>query len=167
MSPRKLNAQQAREILVKVPFNVLLDMRLHRVHQDGITIECTVREELRNSAGIAHGGVAAALADAAVGIAIHRHVGGKRPLTTVELKINYFQPVREGRIFARSHLLRIGSTLCVGRVELHDEKARPIGTAIVTYIFLDAKRGAQAKAGASKSSLARDRSRARVRIRQD
>src|ERR1700693_6147795 len=62
--------------------------------------------------------------------------GGLR-ITTVELKINYFLPVTEGRIFARSHLLRIGSTLCVGNVDLTDEHGRAIGTAIVTYMLIN------------------------------
>ena len=55
----------------------------------------------------------------------------------MELKINYFLPVTEGRIFARSHLLRIGSTLCVGNVDLTDEHGRAIGTAIVTYMIIN------------------------------
>jgi uncharacterized protein (TIGR00369 family) len=132
-----MNIRQTREMLTRVPFNTLLGMRIHRVHRDGITIDCTLRDDLRNSAGAAHGGVAAALADAAVGIALHRHFGGRRRATTVELKINYFLPVTEGLIFARSHLLRIGSRLCVGNVDLADEHGRAIGTAIVTYIFVD------------------------------
>lgn len=133
-----MTLRQMRDWLARVPFNNLLGMRLHRVHRDGITIDCALRKDLQNSAGAAHGGVAAAMADAAVGIAIQRHFGGKRRITTVELKINYFRPVRDGRIFARSHLLRIGSTLCVGNVDLSDEHGRAIGTAIVTYMVIDA-----------------------------
>lgn len=133
-----MTLRQLRDSLVSVPFNSLLGMRLHRVHRDGITISCRLRDDLRNSAGVAHGGIAAAMADAAVGIAIQRHFGGGRRITTVELKINYFLPVTEGRIFARSHLLRVGSTLCVGSVDLTDDHGRAIGTAIVTYMMLDA-----------------------------
>jgi uncharacterized protein (TIGR00369 family) len=136
---RKLTIQETRNLLRKVPFNALLGMRVEGVYGDGITIACRLREDLRNSAGVAHGGVAAALADAAVGVAIQRHSGGRRRTTTVEMKINYFQPVNDGDIFARSRLLRVGSTLCVGSVELTDDEARLIGTAIVTYIFLDAR----------------------------
>jgi uncharacterized protein (TIGR00369 family) len=132
-----MTLRQLRDSLTSVPFNTLLGMRLHRVHRDGITIDCTLRNDLRNSAGVAHGGIAAAMADAAVGIAIQRHFGGGRRITTVELKINYFLPVTEGRIFARSHLLRIGSTLCVGNVDLTDEQGRAIGTAIVTYMLIN------------------------------
>ena len=133
-----MTIQQTRDFLTRVPFNSLLGMQLHRLHRDGITISCTLRPDLQNSAGVAHGGVTAAMADAAVGIAIMRHFGGRRRATTVELKINYFRPVTEGRILARSRLLRIGSTLCVGSVDLSDEHGRAIGTAIVTYMFIDA-----------------------------
>ena len=134
-----MTVQELRKVLKQVPFNMLLGMRLRRVHRDGITIECTVRDELRDSAGLAHGGVAAALADAAVGVAIQAHFKGGRRITTVEMKINYFLPVKDGRLVARSHLLRIGSSLCVGSVDLRDDAGRLAGTAIVTYMFLDGK----------------------------
>lgn len=136
----KLSAQQVRDFLARVPFAVLLKMKLTCVHRDGVTIECALRHELTNSAEVAHGGVAATLADAAVGIALNRHFGGKRPFTTVELKINYFLPATEGRIFARARLLRVGSTLCVGRVDLTDSQGSQLGTALVTYMLLDARR---------------------------
>jgi uncharacterized protein (TIGR00369 family) len=90
-----MTLRQLRDSLTSVPFNDLLGMRLHRVHRDGITIYCTLRDDLRNRAGVAHGGVAAAMADAAVGGALQRHFSGGRRMTTVELKINYFLPVTE------------------------------------------------------------------------
>jgi hypothetical protein len=33
----------------------------------------------------------------------------------------------------------VGSTLCVGRVDLTDDAKNLVGTAIVTYILLDAR----------------------------
>jgi uncharacterized protein (TIGR00369 family) len=122
-----------------MPFNTLLGIRLTRLHKDGLTIECEVRPELRNGAGVLHGGVSAALADAAVGIALTRHFGAARPLTTVELKINYFRPVATGKILARAYLIRIGSSLCVGRADLMDSSGDLAGTALVTYMLLDSR----------------------------
>jgi uncharacterized protein (TIGR00369 family) len=139
MKPPKLTAQQVREFLLRVPFSILLGIKLTKVHRDGVTIECAVRHELTNAARVAHGGVAATLADAAVGVAVNRHFGGKRPFTTVEMKINYFLPAIDGRIFARSRLIRIGSTLCVGSVDLTDDQGRQLGAALVTYMLLDAR----------------------------
>lgn len=131
-----LTAPQVNKILNKIRFARLLGMRLSRMHRDGVTLACPIRNNLLNSAGALHGGVGASLADAAVGVAIHRHLGSHHPISTVEMKINYFRPVSEGTVFARSHLLRMGSTLCVGRVDLTDAQDRVLGTALVTYMLL-------------------------------
>jgi uncharacterized protein (TIGR00369 family) len=139
MNHAKLTAQQTRAFLPRIPFAALLGIKLTRVHRDGVTIECAVRHELTNSLAVAHGGVTATLADAAVGMALIRHFGGKRPVTTVEIKINYFLPATKHRIFARARLLRIGSTLCVGSVDLTDTHGNHLGTALVTYTLLDAR----------------------------
>jgi uncharacterized protein (TIGR00369 family) len=136
MAHRKLTLPQVRKVLRQIPFNNLLGMKLLALHSDGLTIECAIGPRLLNKARVLHGGVTAALVDAAVGIALHRHLGDGRAITTVELKINYFRPAKKGKVFARAHLLRIGSTLCVGRVDITDAKARAIGAALVTYMIL-------------------------------
>ncbi|MBZ5617504.1 MAG: PaaI family thioesterase [Acidobacteriia bacterium] len=138
MDHPKSTATKTRTYLTRHAFNHLVGFELVRVHRDGLTIQCRVRPELLNSAGAVHGGVTASLADAAVGSALHHHFGGTRRFTTVELKINYFRPVTEGRLLARSRLVRIGSKICVGQVDLSDEHRRSVGLAIVTYMFLDA-----------------------------
>jgi uncharacterized protein (TIGR00369 family) len=138
---------ETRAVFLRIPFDSLLGMELTKVHTDGITLRCQVRKRLLNKAGALHGGVAAALADAAVGVAIHHRFSGKRPISTVELKVNYFRPVTKGAVFARASLLRIGSTLCVGRVDLTDDQRHVIGAALVTYIFLDARGGSSSGAG--------------------
>lgn len=132
--------QLIRNFLTQIAFNHLLGLELVRVHRDGVTIQCKVRKDLLNSSGAVHGGVTASIADAAAGSAIHHHFRGSRPATTVELKVNYFRPVTEGRLRARCHLLRVGGTICVGRVDLSDDQRRPVGVAIVTYMFLDARK---------------------------
>lgn len=131
---------QTRAFLARIPFNRLLGMEISKAHGDGITLSCRVRKNLLNSAKVLHGGVAASIADAAVGVAIQHRFRERRPISTVELKVNYFRPVAAGTLFARAHLLRVGSTLCIGRVDLTDDQKNSIGVAIVTYIFLDARR---------------------------
>jgi uncharacterized protein (TIGR00369 family) len=126
-----------KSFLTNHAFNHLLGLELVRLHKDGITIQCRLRPELMNTAGTLHGGVTASVADAAVGSALQHHFQGKRRFTTVEMKVNYFRPVTEGRLVARSHLVRIGSSICVGRVELSDGHRRSVGLAIVTYMFID------------------------------
>jgi uncharacterized protein (TIGR00369 family) len=128
--------QNLRAVAESMPFNKLIGLRVSRLHADGVTLECPMRDELRNIAGMMHGGVAATLADAAVGIALARHFGGRRPCTTTDLKINYLRPIAQGKIVARSHLVRIGKKLCVGRVDLTDAQRKLAAVAIVTYMLL-------------------------------
>jgi uncharacterized protein (TIGR00369 family) len=139
MSSTKEAVARTREFLDAIPFNHLLGIQISRAHPDGVTLHCKVRKELLNSNKVLHGGVSASIADAAVGVAIQHRFAGKRAITTVELKVNYFRPVAEGTLFARARLLRVGSTLCIGQVDLTDDKKNLVGVAIVTYIFLDAR----------------------------
>jgi uncharacterized protein (TIGR00369 family) len=143
------------------PFNALLGVRLEYLHRDGITLACKIRNDLCNGAGAAHGGLAAALADAAVGIAVLRRIRWKRRITTVELKINYLEPVTRGSIFARSHLLRVGATLAVGNVELTDSTGHLVGTALVTYLFLGMRKERTPAATASRTATVKKAGRRR------
>jgi acyl-CoA thioesterase len=140
LSDPKRKIQEIRALLTRHAFNHLLGFELVRMHRDGVTLQCRVRPELLNSAGSLHGGVAASIADAAVGTALHYRFGGTRRFTTIELKVNYFRPVTEGRLVARSRLVRVGSTICVGQVDLADDQRRGVGVAIVTYMLLDASK---------------------------
>jgi len=139
MSSTKEAVARTREFLDAIPFNHLLGIQISRAHADGVTLHCKVKKELLNSNRVLHGGVSASIADAAVGVAIQHRFAGKRAITTVELKVNYFRPVSEGTLFARARLLRVGATLCVGQVDMTDDKKNLVGVAIVTYIFLDAR----------------------------
>jgi acyl-CoA thioesterase len=131
-----MTTQDLRTKAENMSFNKLVGLRVVRQHSDGVTIECAMRDELRNVAGMMHGGVMATLADAAVGIALASHFGGRRPCTTTDLKINYLRPIAHGKIVARSHLLRIGKNLCVGRVDMSDAQRKLVAVAIVTYMLL-------------------------------
>jgi len=131
-----VNIKELRLHVDKMPFNALLGIRVVRYHSDGLTVECAVKEELLNSAGVLHGGVLATLADAAVGIALSRHFEGKRPFTTTELKINYMRLVSEGKVRARARLLKVGTRLCVGSVEMKNAADQMVAAALLSYMLL-------------------------------
>lgn len=137
MSAQKLTVAQLREFLENINFNRLVGLRLVRVHPDGATLACSLRPELMNGAGVLHGGVTATLADVAVGMAITHQLGRPRAATTVEMKVNYLRPVVAGQVTARARLLRIGSTLCCGRVDIRDSHRQLVATALVTYMLLN------------------------------
>ena len=125
-----------KQFLQEIPFNSHVGLHLVRLHKDGVTIACELRPELMNGSGVLHGGVTATLADVAVGMALARHLGRPRAATTVVMKINYLRPVATGKITARSHLVKVGTRLCCGRVEIFDAGKRAVAAALITYMIL-------------------------------
>lgn len=119
-----------------MPFERFLAVVRRERHEDGITCECEIREELLNSHGVLHGGVIASIADEAAWWAIDAHTTLSARCTTTELKINYLEPLVGTKVVARAILLRIGKTLCVSRVDLSGEDGKLAAVGIVTYMFL-------------------------------
>jgi len=117
-------------------FNHYVGIRILRKQSNGVTVECRIRKELLNFAGVLHGGVIATLADVAVGQSLM--VRGHRT-TTVELKINYLRPITGSKVTARSHVLRIGKTLSTARVDVFDDKKNLAAVALVTYMLLEGR----------------------------
>jgi uncharacterized protein (TIGR00369 family) len=119
-----------------MPFNHHLGLRVLRRHADGLTIGCEVRQDLTNGYGTLHGGATATLIDATAGISIIGQMGGIRPVTTVELKVNYLRPVAHGKVLCRARILKLGKTLAVLSADVHDSHGGQIATALVTYMLL-------------------------------
>jgi acyl-CoA thioesterase len=131
-----VNKRKTPSTIPDVPLNALLGIEVIRFHKDGLSVRCRVRPELRNSHGVLHGGVTATLVDVAVGLATVHHFAGRRMATTVEMKVNYFLPITEGMVTARAKLLRVGTSLVVGSVEVKDHKRRLAAFGTATYKLL-------------------------------
>lgn len=119
--------------MARLNFNRHLGLRVTRLHRDGVTVECPIRQEYLNLHGTLHGGVTATLVDVAAGFAALAHSDGE-PVATVEMKINYFLPITGRKVTARARILRAGSSLYVCHVDVVDEHRRLAGSALVTYM---------------------------------
>jgi uncharacterized protein (TIGR00369 family) len=118
-------------------FEHQLNLRVIEKHQDGVTIEFDLLPQYLNSTGVLHGGITASLADEAAWHAIETRFGyGARKSTTTELKVNYLRPIAGAKVVARAFLVRAGKTLCVSRVDIHDEQRNLAAIGIVTYMLL-------------------------------
>ena len=119
-----------------MPFNDLLGIRLVEEHDDGVTIEMPIREELLNANRVVHGGATASLVDAALGIAITLKWQG-RLVSTVEMKVNYLRPAAEGKLTARSKFVKTGKMIVVGTVEVVDDAGRAVAVGLLTYMIAE------------------------------
>ena len=82
--------------------------------------------------GTLHGGVYCDLADAAMGYAYAAALGEGETFTTVELKINFFRPVRKGRLTAEARVVRAGKTLGYVECDVTDAEGRLVARAAST-----------------------------------
>ncbi len=83
--------------------------------------------------GVVHGGVLAALADTAGGFATYMTVPRGTRVATVEMKMNYLEPVEKGTVTAEARVLRRGKNLAVVDCDLREDNGQLVGKALMTF----------------------------------
>ena len=112
----------------------------HRfIHHIGLIIEesppgtnrCTLEVQGMhlNSTGAVHGAVLFAMADTGMGKALYTTLKTGQLCATIEAKINYFKPVREGVIVCASELVNRGRSIA------SLESTLTVGTEVVARAF--------------------------------
>jgi uncharacterized protein (TIGR00369 family) len=83
--------------------------------------------------GAVHGGVLAALADTAGGLATYIALPRAKRVATIEMKINYLEAVEGGTVEAEARLIRRGRHVVVVDCDIHDHQERLVGKALMTF----------------------------------
>ncbi len=97
-----------------------------------------VRERHRQVHGVVHGGILAALADTAGALGCYLSLPRGTRLATVELKINYLEPVAKGAVLAEGKMLRLGKTFTVAECEIRDASNLLVAKSLLTYAIIPA-----------------------------
>lgn len=116
----RIDLARACQVLAAQPFSVMLGARLLAIDLGHAEMAVPIGASVRQHDGIAHGGLIAFLADAAVTFAAGS-LGGER-VRTVDLTINYLRVVRGHELVARADVLHRGSRLIVARCDLFDRQ---------------------------------------------
>lgn len=92
-------------------------------------VQLSVDDRLHNPMGRVHGGVIAALSDAAMGIAFGRTLDEGQDFATIDLHVHFMRPVRGKELTANARVRQRG--LRIGYVECNivDEKQRLVASA--------------------------------------
>lgn len=117
----------------KNPFWALLGMELLEIKKGWAVVRLPVENKLTNAIGLVHGGAIFAAADSAVGMALVGMTGRDQNISTLEMKINYMKPVREGAIMAEARIIHRGRQTAVGDVEVRDEERNLVSKGLATY----------------------------------
>lgn len=125
-----------------VPIARLIGFEAKEIADGRATVTLTAGPQHANPMGTLHGGVLCDIADAAMGMAFASTLAPEESFTTVELKINFFRPVWEGRLKAEGNVVRRGRNLGYVECEITDERGQLVAKAASTCLAL---RGQDAK----------------------
>ena len=123
----------AKRTAKKTPALKLLGFELEAVDRGHAVMRMNARPRHRQVHGVVHGGILAALADTASGIAAYTTVPDGTAIATVELKINYLEAVTGGRVRAEARVLRTGRNFVVVECEVFDQEEKLAAKALLTF----------------------------------
>ncbi|MHB1413873.1 MAG: PaaI family thioesterase [Chloroflexota bacterium] len=124
------------------PYYQLLGLRVEEIGEGRSRLRLSVGERFHQLQGAVHGGVAAAVADSCIGIAVLSLSEPGQRGVTVEMKINYLGPLYRGEVIGEGRVIHRGRTLLVGEGELRDQDGRLVAKATATYMLLSPANGA-------------------------
>jgi uncharacterized protein (TIGR00369 family) len=123
-----------------LPIARLLGFTLKAIEPGRAVFEMEADERHHNPMGTLHGGIYCDLADAAMGYAYAATLGEGETFTTIELKINFFRPVRKGSLTAEAKVVRSGANLGYVECDVKDSEGRLLARAASTCMKLQEAR---------------------------
>jgi uncharacterized protein (TIGR00369 family) len=137
--PKKLSTAEkrvtelVRKRLKQSRSTELLGFDVESVRPGRAIFRLNVHSRHKQIHGVVHGGILAALADTTAAIAAYTAVPQGTEIATVELKINFLEPVPGGRIKSEARVLRAGRNFVVTECEIFNEDGSLAAKALLTF----------------------------------
>ena len=139
MSEPRLNPKYTKaisNIVNRSPYFSLLSMKIKELEWGSSVLEVELEEKHLQPFGYVHGGAIASVMDAATFWAVFPQVKDGMGLTTVEIKVNFLAPVREGRLVVKGRCIKIGKTLALGDATIYDVKGNLLAHGTATMMIV-------------------------------
>ena len=106
---------------------------IDKAERGKVTLRMPVKALHKQVYGVVHGGVLAALADTAGGLATYMACPRGTRVATVEMKINFLEAVEAGTVFAEAEVVRRGRHIAVVDCDVRDDRGRLVTKALMTF----------------------------------
>lgn len=134
MTPEEKQAtEMVRRRMKESESSELLGFVVESVHNGRAIFRLDVHPRHKQNHGVVHGGILAALADTTAAIAAYTVIPKGVQIATLELKINYLEPVPGGRVKADAKVLRKGRNFIVTECEIFNETGSLAAKALLTF----------------------------------
>jgi uncharacterized protein (TIGR00369 family) len=128
-----ITLEKVQELVTRAPFHKWLGLKVVAVHDDGIELIATWREEwvVNPDRRYTHGGVLAALIDLGADWAMVKQTG--RGVPTIDMRVDYHRAAMPGDLIARGKVVRFGSQFSTAEAELIDKDGKLVASGRGTY----------------------------------
>lgn len=129
----KLSVDQVQQLISRGPYHQWLGIKVLAVHDDGIDIKATWREEwvVNPERRYTHGGVVAALIDLAADWALVGHTS--RGVPTVDMRVDYHAAAMPGDLTARGRVVKFGRQFSTAEAQVFDDDGKLLASGRGTY----------------------------------
>ena len=129
----ELTIERVQQMITRAPYHQWLGLKVTALHDDGIELTATWREEwvVNPDRRYTHGGILAALIDLAADYAMVKQTG--RGVPTIDMRVDYHRAAMPGDLIARGKVVRFGSQFSTAEAELIDKDGKVVASGRGTY----------------------------------
>ena len=128
-----MTPDRVQELVARAPYHKWLGLKVVAVHDDGIELVATWREEwvVNPDRRYTHGGVLAALVDLGADWAMVKKLG--RGVPTIDLRVDFHSPAMPGDLTVRGKVVRLGNQFSTAEAQVHDAQGKLVASGRGTY----------------------------------
>lgn len=120
------------------PFGDLIGLEFTKIEKGYSQCTLDVVDKLLNPHKVVHGGVLYSMADTGMGAAAYTNLSKGELCATIEIKINYFKAVKEGKLICNTNIIHQGKRIVALDSEISNE-GQTVAKAIGTFSIFEIK----------------------------
>jgi uncharacterized protein (TIGR00369 family) len=108
------------------PIAGLIGCSIQEVEEGSVVFEFSPSEQYYNDFGTVHGGLAAAVIDAATGCAVYSTLAAGAGFATINLNVQYVRPITAdvGKMRCEGRIIQVGNRIGTAEAKLVDQQGR-------------------------------------------
>jgi uncharacterized protein (TIGR00369 family) len=129
----ELTVERVQELITRGPYHQWLGLKVVAVHDDGIELTATWREEwvVNPERRYTHCGVLAALVDVGADWAMVKKTG--RGVPTIDMRVDYHAAAMPGDLTVRGKIVRMGGQFSTAEAHVFDAAGKLLASGRGTY----------------------------------
>lgn len=128
--------ESVQQVIGNMPFLRWLGVQVVDLQPGHSQVRLPVRPEMLQVAGLLHGGIVASLIDVASALAVFSAMSAWTEIRTLEMKVNYFRPIRGGAVQAHARLVHLGKRTAVTVCHVWGEGDTLCALGVATFLRL-------------------------------